>query len=368
MTAYQPKTPIRFNLPRRLQRFGELVYNLWWTWHPDAQRLFLRIDPMLWERTYHNPVRFLRQVKRMRMDEMTHDRYYLDYFDRMLKSFDDYMQNRHTWFRTTYPQRENELVAYFSSEYGLHETLPIYAGGLGVLSGDHLKGASDIGLPTVAVGFLYTQGYFSQRITEDGWQEARNVSLLFEELPILPIVDENDQPATVQVELPGRVVSLRIWQIQVGRVPLLLLDSDIEPNSQYDRELTARLYTSDLESRISQEMILGVGGVRALRLLGYQPTVWHMNEGHSAFLGLERARELVQAGQDFETARKAIAQSSTFTTHTPVPGPRAIHRACPRAPGLGRRGLQHARAGAAHGRPAQRRFGAARRGCPPHVG
>ena len=319
MTTYQPKTPIRFNLPRRLQRFGELVYNLWWTWHPDAQRLFLRIDPMLWERTYHNPVRFLRQVKRTRMDEMTHDRYYLDFYDRMLKSFDDYMQNRRTWFRTTYPQRNNELVAYFSSEYGLHETLPIYAGGLGVLSGDHLKGASDIGLPTVAVGFLYTQGYFSQRITEDGWQEARNVSLLFEELPILPIVDENDQPATVQVELPGRVVSLRIWQIQVGRVPLLLLDSNIEPNSQYDRELTARLYTSDLESRISQEIILGVGGVRALRRLGYQPTVWHMNEGHSAFLGLERARELVQAGQEFETARKSIAQSSTFTTHTPVP-------------------------------------------------
>jgi starch phosphorylase len=319
MTVYQPKTPIRFNLPRRLQRFGELVYNLWWTWHPDAQRLFLRIDPMLWERTYHNPVRFLRQVKRMQMDEMTHDRYYLDFYDRVLKSFDDYMRNQRTWFRTTYPEREAELVAYFSTEFGLHETLPIYAGGLGVLSGDHLKGASDIGLPLVAVGFLYTQGYFSQHITEDGWQEARNIPQLFEELPVLPIMDENNRPATVQVELPGRAITLRIWQIQVGRVPLLLLDSNVEPNSHYDRELTARLYTSDLESRISQEIILGVGGVRALRLLGYQPTVWHMNEGHSAFLGLERARELVEAGQDFEAARKTIAASSTFTTHTPVP-------------------------------------------------
>lgn len=319
MTPFQTKTPVRFNLPRRLQRLGDLVYNLWWTWHPDAQRLFLRIDPMLWERTYHNPVKFLRQVKRARLDEMTHDRYYLDYFNRILLSFDLYMQNKRTWFRNTYPQNKNDIIAYFSTEFGLHETLPIYAGGLGVLSGDHLKGASDIGLPLVAVGFLYTQGYFSQHITEDGWQVARNVSLLFEELPILPILDENGNPAIIQVELPGRVISLRIWQIQVGRVPLLLLDSNVESNNPYDKELTARLYTSDMESRISQELILGIGGVRALRALGYQPTVWHMNEGHSAFLGLERARELIKAGQDFETVRKAVAASSTFTTHTPVP-------------------------------------------------
>ncbi len=319
MTTYQTKSPIRFNLPRRLQRLGELVYNLWWTWHPDAQRLFLRIDPTLWERSYHNPVRFLRQVKRLRLDEMTHDRYYLDYYDRILQNFDSYMKNQNTWFSVTYPLRQADTIAYFSTEFGLHETLPIYAGGLGVLSGDHLKASSDVGLPLVAVGFLYTQGYFSQRITEDGWQEARNVPLHFEELPILPIIDTKEKPATISVELSGRLVYLRIWKIQVGRVPLLLLDSNVDENSPADRELTARLYTSDLESRISQELILGIGGVRALRLLGYEPTVWHMNEGHSAFMGLERARELVLAGQDFETARRAVAANTTFTTHTPVP-------------------------------------------------
>ena len=200
------------------------------------------------------------------------------------------------------PTHRNHPIAYFSSEFGLHETLPIYAGGLGVLSGDHLKGASDLGLPMVAVGFLYTQGYFSQKITEDGWQEARNVRLKFEDMPILVLNDQDGKPLTVCVELPGRDVQARIWQIQVGRISLFLLDTDVEGNSYSDRELTARLYSNDLDLRISQEIILGVGGVRALRALGYNPSVWHMNEGHSAFLGLERARELVAAGRSFEEA------------------------------------------------------------------
>ncbi len=319
MEAIQIEIPSRFDLPRRLNRLGKLAYNLWWTWTPDAQRVFQRIDPSLWETLYHNPVRFLHQVSQARLEEVTHDRYFLDFYDRVLRHFDDYMNAHNTWFARTYPKHKHDLIAYFSSEFGLHETLPIYAGGLGVLSGDHLKGASDLGLPLVAVGFLYTQGYFSQKISEDGWQEARNVRLKFEELPILSILDEEGKPVTICVELGGREVQARLWQVQVGRIPLYLLDSNVDTNSPQDRELTARLYSSDLDLRISQEIILGVGGVRALRTLGYNPSKWHMNEGHSAFMALERAREMVVGGQSFEAAARTVQRANTFTTHTPVP-------------------------------------------------
>jgi starch phosphorylase len=319
MDSIQLIVPTKFNLPRRIARLGELAYNLWWTWNPDAQRLFARIDLNLWERVSHNPVLFLQQINRSQLDAKLKDRYYLDYYDRVLRIFDEYMRARDTWFGRAYPMHRNHPIAYFSSEFGLHETLPIYAGGLGVLSGDHLKGASDLGLPMVAVGFLYTQGYFSQKITEDGWQEARNVRLKFEDMPILVLNDQDGGPLTVCIELSGRDVQARIWQIQVGRISLFLLDTDVEANSYSDRELTARLYSNDLDLRISQEIILGVGGVRALRALGYNPSVWHMNEGHSAFLGLERARELVAAGHSFEEAVKTIPAVTTFTTHTCVP-------------------------------------------------
>lgn len=316
---FHTEIPVKFNLPRRLNRLSELAYNLWWTWNPEVQRIFSRIDPIIWERVYHNPVLFLQLANRERMEELTRDRYFLDFYDRKLRAFDEYMSRKDTWFARTYPQHKNHPIAYFSMEFGLHETLPIYSGGLGVLSGDHLKGASDLGLPLVAVSFLYTQGYFSQKITEDGWQEARNIRLRFEDLPILAIKDQDGAPATISVELAGREVLARLWQIQVGRVPLYLLDTDVDGNSPADRELTARLYSSDLDLRISQEILLGVGGVRALRLLGYNPSVWHMNEGHSAFLNLERAREIVAAGHTFEEALARIRKSTVFTTHTPVP-------------------------------------------------
>jgi glycogen phosphorylase len=243
----------------------------------------------------------------------------LEHYDRIMRAFDDYMKAKDTWFARTHPQQINQPIAYFSTEFGLHETLPIYAGGLGVLSGDHLKGASDLGLPMVAVGFLYTQGYFSQHVSEDGWQEALYVRLKFEALPVLPFVNGDGKPMTISVELPGRTVLARLWEIRIGRIPLYLLDSDVEGNSPSDRELTSRLYTSDLDSRISQELILGVGGVRALRVLGYNPNVWHMNEGHSAFLVLERLRELVAGGNTFERAVEIVRPSTVFTTHTPVP-------------------------------------------------
>lgn len=319
MEAFTAEVANKFSLPRRVRRLGELAYNLWWTWNYDAQRLFSKIDPDLWERVYHNPIRFLRQVERARLNAVTHDRYFLDYYDRQIKSFDQYMNPEETWCTQNHPDCSNRPIAYFSTEFGLHETLPIYAGGLGVLSGDHLKGASDLGLPLVAVGFLYTHGYFVQRITEDGWQEAHYLRLKFEELPVMPIIDAEGKRATVSIELPGREVAAQLWAIQVGRVELYLLDTDVEENSPADRELTARLYSSDLDLRISQEIILGVGGVRALRLLGYNPNVWHLNEGHSAFLNLERAREMVQARHDFEEAIEIIKASTVFTTHTPVP-------------------------------------------------
>jgi starch phosphorylase len=319
MTEFHGQPTNNFDLPDKIALLGKLAYNLWWTWRPDAQRLFSWIDPQLWEETYHNPVRFLRDVRRTQLNAVIHDRYYRQYFDTVMQDFERYMQAEDTWFRTAHPEVGKGPIAYFSTEFGLHETLPIYAGGLGVLSGDHAKEASDLGLPFVGVGFFYTQGYFTQHITEDGWQIADKAIMEFDELPVLPVLDEDDKPVTISVELPGREVFARLWEIRVGRIPLYLLDTNVEENSEGDRLLTARLYSSDLDLRISQEIILGIGGVRALRVLGYNPRGWHMNEGHSAFLGLERAREMVMAGHSFDKAVEMIRKTSIFTTHTPVP-------------------------------------------------
>ncbi|MEJ5314616.1 MULTISPECIES: alpha-glucan family phosphorylase [Anaerolinea] len=319
MSSFVRETPNHFSLPRRIARLGDLAYNLWWAWNPEALRLFARIDRTLWEQVYHNPVAFLRRVERRHLNAATNDRYFLESYDAVIRAFDQYMAEENTWFRRTYPQLTSQQIAYFSFEFGLHESLPVYAGGLGVLAGDHLKEASDLGLPLAGVGFYYTQGYFSQKITEDGWQETRNLRLNYEELPVVPLVHPEGGPLMVSVTLAGRKVFARILQIQVGRVPLFLLDTDVESNTLADRSLTARLYTSDQEVRISQEILLGIGGLRALRLLGYDPTVWHMNEGHSAFLTIQRLREYVAQGFSLEEARERIRKTNIFTTHTPVP-------------------------------------------------
>lgn len=320
VTEPESSLPNEFHLPTRLRRLPDLAYNLWWTWHPGADRVFRWIEPEVWEAAGHNPVTFLRQVSPTALKAATRNRGYLAQYDEVLRSFDDYMASAdQAWYPTHYPERVESPIAYFSTEFGLHESLPIYAGGLGVLSGDHLKEASDLGMPVVALGFLYTQGYFRQHITEDGWQEAEYTPLEFADLPVRPVLDQVEMPLTVAVDLPGRSVQARLWRIQIGRVPLYLLDSNVEANLDPDRELTARLYTSDLESRISQEVLLGLGGVRALRALGYNPAVWHMNEGHSAFMALERLRELVAAGRSFDEAVGRVKRSTVFTTHTPVP-------------------------------------------------
>ena len=319
MQGFRAHQPNQFELPERVKRLGELAYNLWWTWVPAAQDLFARIEPTLWADLVHNPVLFLRAVPRHYLDAAAQNLDYVDLYDRVVSAFDQYLKGEDTWFKRNYPDFHNRPIAYFSTEFGLHETLPIYAGGLGILAGDHLKEASDLGVPLLAMGFIYTQGYFFQHISEDGWQESRRVDLKFEELPVMPLLNEDGQPMMVSVDLPGRSLHARLWEIHVGRVPLYLLDSNVDENSSADRSLTARLYSSDMDHRIAQEILLGIGGVRALRMLGYNPVVWHMNEGHSAFLGLERARELVRAGQPFDEAIKKVRSGNIFTTHTSVP-------------------------------------------------
>jgi len=313
------EVPNHFDIPRRIYRLSELVYNLWWAWNPPAVRLFQLIDKVLWDGLNHNPVAFLRQVERARLNAVADDPAYLDMYDQVMVAYDAYMSGKDTWFNKTYPRLFNKKIAYFSFEFGLHESVPVYAGGLGILAGDHLKEASDLGMPLTAVGFIYQQGYFSQHITEDGWQETRNFQLKLEEMPVIALLGEDGKPLTISVDLPGRSVAARIWQVQVGRVNLYLLDSNVPENSPEDQSLTARLYSNDLEIRISQEILLGMGGVRALRLLGISPTVWHMNEGHSAFLALERIRELTSEGKPFAEAAELVRKGNVFTTHTPVP-------------------------------------------------
>ena len=319
MPTFRTKIPNHFDLPRRICRLGELAYNLWWTWNPSAQRLFYRIDYAQWERLNHNPLLFLRSVGRSEINAAVQNPIYLEMYDRVFANFDAYMNSNETWCMEEYEGRCDQQWAYFSMEFGVHEILPIYSGGLGVLAGDYLKESSDLGLPIVGLGLMYAEGYFSQRISEDGWQESDNNMLNFEELPVLQVLDGSEKPLAISVNFPDRTVTAHIWELRVGRVPLYLLDTDLDENTPADRNLTLRLYYSDLELRIAQEILLGVGGVRALRAMGYDPNVWHMNEGHAAFLTLERAREHVVKGLPFEQAITKTRSGNIFTTHTPVP-------------------------------------------------
>ncbi len=311
--------PNHFRLPERIKRLGELAYNLWWVWNPIGLRIYLQLDRRLWEQVSHNPITFLHLIEQEKLAAAAGDKYYLEEYDKVMAEFDAYMANGNTWFNQEHADLKGRQIAYFSFEFGIHESMPFYAGGLGILSGDHLKEASDLGIPIVGMGFIYKQGYFVQKITEDGWQETSNYHFDFEEMPIIAVMDEHEKPVTVSVDLPGRKVHARVWMLQVGRVPLFLLDTAIAQNQQNDRHLTSRLYSSDLEIRISQELLLGIGGVRALRKLGYQPDLWHMNEGHSAFLTLENVREQIANGVPFEDAVAQLRKVNIFTTHTPVP-------------------------------------------------
>jgi starch phosphorylase len=306
-------------IPQRIERLYELAYNLWWSWTPSAQALYEQVNASLWERSGHNAVATLAGADPRRLHALAEHNEFLARYDGVMAEFDAYMKPASTWFSEQFPQHADAIMAYFSAEFGLHESLPIYSGGLGILSGDHCKEASDLGLPFVGVGFLYPQGYFRQHITRDGQQEAIYEKLEFSQAPARPAKDAQGREAIISVELPGRTVYAKVWHVQVGRIPLYLMDTDVPQNTPADRTLSARLYGGDQEMRISQEIVLGIGGVRALRALGVDAKVWHMNEGHAAFLGLERCRELVSGLEvEFEVARQIVAANGVFTTHTPV--------------------------------------------------
>lgn len=307
-------------LPARLERLRDIAYNLRWSWNPDAIALFRRLDNDLWEATNHNPAAILGAVDQARLDALANDDGFLAHLERVANDLDAYLADRHTWFDRVHDDVPRPLVAYFSAEFGLTDCLSIFAGGLGLLSGDHLKAASDLGVPIVGVGLLYQQGYFRQTLSESGWQQEHYDNNDFHTLPLTLVTDEHGHEVRVDAPHPGRAVGARIWRANVGRVPLYLLDTNVPENWPEDRIITGRLYGGDQELRVRQEIVLGIGGCRALHALGLHPAVYHLNEGHSAFLALERARDYVRSyGISFEEAREVAAGGMIFTTHTPVP-------------------------------------------------
>ena len=302
-----------------LSRLSELAFNLWWSWKPEARQLFETIDPTLWRLSHHNPVKLLQDVKPDRLTNLTNDPAFVRQYSAVLKAYEQYMSRDGTWFSRQYPQWNDLTIAYFSAEFGLHNSVPIYSGGLGILAGDHCKEASDLGIPLVGVGFMYPQGYFHQHITPEGWQEAHYEPFNRLESPITQAQTTSGSPCYVDVEMGQRTVKVLVWQVRVGRMSLYLMDTDVPENAPQDRELSARLYGGDQEMRLCQEILLGIGGVRVLRALGLAPSVWHANEGHSAFLTLELYREAIHGGSSQSEAVDHIRRCCVFTTHTPVP-------------------------------------------------
>ena len=315
------KITVNPQLPKRIGKLSEIANNLWWSWNTEFLRLFKIIDRDLWETCEKNPVKFLKRVSQDRLEAVVENTDFLREYDRLAKEFDDYITSKNTWFSNKYPENKKDLIAYFSAEYGLDQTIPIYSGGLGILSGDHLKSASDLGIPLVAVGLLYKNGYFHQKIDENGEQETEYNNIELSNLPINPVKDENGEELKIYVKFEKRKVYLKVWQINVGRIKLYLLDSDIDENTPKDREVTLHLYGGDQEMRIKQEIILGMGGTNLLtRALGLNPTVYHMNEGHSAFLILELIKNIIKEKKvSFEVAKDIASSKTVFTTHTPVP-------------------------------------------------
>ena len=315
------KITVNPQLPKRIGKLSEISNNLWWSWNTEFLRLFKMIDKDLWETCEKNPVKFLKRVSQDRLEAAATNTEFLKEYDRLAKEFDDYVTSKNTWFSNKYPENKKDLIAYFSAEYGLDQTIPIYSGGLGILSGDHLKSASDLGIPLVAVGLLYKNGYFHQKINGYGDQETEYNNIELSDLPINPVKDENGEELKINVKFEKRKVYLKVWQINVGRIKLYLLDSDIDENSPEDREVTLKLYGGDQEMRIKQEIVLGMGGTNLLtRALGLNPTVYHMNEGHSAFLILELIKNIIKEKKvSFEVAKDIASSKTVFTTHTPVP-------------------------------------------------
>ena len=314
------KITVNPQLPKNINRLQEIANNLWWSWNSEFLRLFKRIDNDLWETVGKNPVKFLKRVSQERIELAANDDKFVKEYNKVVKNFDDYMNSKDTWFSKKYPENKNDLIAYFSAEYGLDETIPIYSGGLGILSGDHLKSASDLGIPLVGVGLLYKNGYFNQKIEGYGLQISEYTNIELENLPINPVKNEKGEDLIIYVKFPKRKLYLKVWEINVGRVKLYLMDSDIEQNNPEDRDVTLRLYGGDQEMRIRQEIVLGMSGVELLKVLGLKPTIYHMNEGHSAFLTFELIKNTIEEkGVSFEVAKDITSARTVFTTHTPVP-------------------------------------------------
>ena len=307
-------------LPKRIEKLSEIGYNLWWSWNTEFLKLFKEIDIDLWESVNKNPIKFLKLVTQEKLEKAAQNPEFLKKYDKVVENFENYMKSKSNWFDKKYPDNKNDLIAYFSAEYGLDQTLPIYSGGLGVLSGDHLKSASDLGIPLVAIGLLYKNGYFNQKINGSGAQETEYKNIDIENLPLESVKDSEGKDILVALHFPKKKIYLKAWKVNVGRVELYLLDSDIEANIPEYREITKTLYGGDREMRIQQEIILGQAGVAMLKALGYNPTIYHMNEGHSSFLILELIYNLMKEKQiSFQMARDIVSAKTVFTTHTPVP-------------------------------------------------
>jgi glycogen phosphorylase len=311
-------SPQNAAVPDRLHRLPELASDLWWTWNPQAREVFRRLDYPLWRQTAHNPVLMLRLVTGEMLSLAAGDPRFVAVYDAAIEALESARSARATWWQQRYPSASG-TIAYFSAEFALHQSLPIYAGGLGVLAGDHCKEASDLGIPLVGVGFMYPQGYFHQTVSPEGWQQEVYERLTWGDAPISPALTPDGKPCIVAVPLGNRSVLVSVWTVLLGRVKLFLLDTDLEENAPWDRELSARLYGGDRETRIQQEIILGIGGVRALRALGTAPAVWHLNEGHAAFVVLQRIRDSIEHGESFDAALQEVRRTTMFTTHTPVP-------------------------------------------------
>jgi glycogen phosphorylase len=297
----------------------ELAYNLWWSWNPPAQQLFHELSPYLWEESNHNPVEVLLWVSGHELRARLHNPEYYNRVTAVMKNFRTYMAAKGTWMQKKAPALKNGPIAYFSAEFGLHECLRIYSGGLGILAGDHAKSASDLGLPFSGITLFYRQGYFQQQITGDGWQQERYPGYDPARLPITPVTDRKGKRVVVELEIGNDTVKVQGWMVQVGRNPVYLLDTDLPENEQRFRELTSHVYGGDNWTRIAQELVLGVGGVRLLRAIGAKPATFHMNEGHSAFLTFELLREQLASGTPLTQAEAFVKQHCVFTTHTPVP-------------------------------------------------
>ncbi|MCA8999364.1 MAG: alpha-glucan family phosphorylase [Planctomycetaceae bacterium] len=302
------------------QRLWSVAGNLWWSWQHEGTQVFRDLSPVRWRELDHNPSGVLSELPLVELQERASQLVLHSRINHVYHRLQEYLKSGQTWGATNCGILKARPVAYFSAEFGIHESLPIYSGGLGVLAGDHIKSASDLGVPLIGIGLFYTQGYFRQRIDENGWQQEAYIDVNSQQLPMTPAIGKDGHPVTVSVDTRNGSIRAKVWTLKVGRCTLLLLDSDVEGNAQEDRELTARLYHGDNRIRIRQELVLGVGGVRALHAMGIDPGVLHLNEGHSAFAALEMTRFLMnEYGLDFDEASRTVAHQTAFTTHTPVP-------------------------------------------------